>query len=306
MSVKHGEINCQSIYSSGNNKGQQCKNGAYYSVTENNEIKYLCGIHSREKVKVELEKVSSTEKAAIKEDDYNKRLIVINQVASKNAEEKRGGYIVLFKMGMMKTIDYIPGVLSIFPNFKHGNRKDGYGCSRLSPMSLGPVEHGQPNLPPSKNLENFHQFSKKFACESDEQFKITRLNAYNDPVPHRHKFEKMIPEYFVWVDKTGKEHHLDYISSRQFYCNFYERLVKKEDQFLYLKQLISMGYNLQICGYDAYDIPFSELDGRNIVTDVEKCYLDKSAPFGHERVLYSMLYLNEKDYPWVKYKTFDF
>ena len=61
-----------------------------------------------------------------------------------------------------------------------------------------------------------------------------------------------IPDYFVWIDKQGKEHRLGYIESRQFYCNFYERLVINSPEFLHLKNLVSDGYSLQICGPDAY------------------------------------------------------
>ena len=61
---------------------------------------------------------------------------------------------------MMKKPELIDGYLNVFPNYKHQNRKDGYGCAKLSPKSLGPVNHGMPNLPIAKNIENYHQFAK--------------------------------------------------------------------------------------------------------------------------------------------------
>ena len=100
--------------------------------------------------------------------------------------------------------------------------------------------------------------------------------------------------------QNRKRHYLDYITSRQFYCNFYERLAKEHPSFLRLRELVNNGTNIQICGYDGFSI-----EGRSR-EEVEKAYLDSSIPFGHERVLYTMLVLGEQDYPWRKHKTFDF
>jgi hypothetical protein len=59
---------------------------------------------------------------------------------------------------MMKNPEHIEGFLKVFPNYKHQNRQDGFGCMKLSPKYLGPVDHGQPDLPPALNIENFHQY----------------------------------------------------------------------------------------------------------------------------------------------------
>jgi hypothetical protein len=32
--------------------------------------------------------------------------------------------------------------------------------SALSPMKLGPVMHGQKDVPPATSIENYHQFNK--------------------------------------------------------------------------------------------------------------------------------------------------
>ena len=48
------------------------------------------------------------------------------------------GNVIVCKMKMMKSPDYNKGYLNVFPNFKHQFRTDGFGCSSLSPMSLGP------------------------------------------------------------------------------------------------------------------------------------------------------------------------
>lgn len=65
-----------------------------------------------------------------------------------------------------------------------------------------------------------------------------------------------------------------------------------------LKKKVKDGYNLQIVGYD----------GRSMAgTTPLQAYLDASAPFGHELVLWTMLTVENKDnYPWRKHKTFEF
>lgn len=134
-----------------------------------------------------------------------------------------------------------------------------------------------------------------------------RLRFYQDPVPHRHKYKgrdasgnKNIPLYFLWVDRDGSEHRLSYIESRQFYCTFYERLASQEPDLARLLELMKEGTNLQICGYDAQPLPPGQT--------VEEAYLDPSTPFGHERVLYTMLLYHDhpEQFPWRIHKTFEF
>jgi hypothetical protein len=132
-----------------------------------------------------------------------------------------------------------------------------------------------------------------------------RKNFYTDPVPHRHKYigtdprNKNIPKFFVWVDRDGKEHHLTYVESRQFYCTFYDRLARVQPAYARLCRMIDRGTNVEICGYDAHPLAKDET--------IEDAYLDPTKPFGHERVLYAMLVTaDENELPWRKHKTFDF
>ena len=215
--------------------------------------------------------------------------------------------VILVRMQFYKKVECGATFLRVFPNRKHQNRKDGFGCASLSPMMLGPVHHGQPGLPPSLNLENFFQGSKCYPCEMVDgapsaAFYSSRLRMYNDAEPHRHKFKgKDRPAYFVWLDKaTGKEHHLNYIQSRQFYCVFYERLATKQQDFAKLKARHQQGEQLAICGFDAFPIPQLTAKG------IEAAYLDPAHPFGHERVLLALLLLPPDQLPWNKHKTFDF
>lgn len=290
--IFYGEIECQEFKRS----GAKCTNGAYFYLNE----KYVCGVHSlKEKEKrIKLSKNTKEEKNQQQTDREN----IIEEVAKINRENGTFGSLFCYQMRMMKSIKHKDGYLNIFPNYKYQNRSDGFGCSSLSPMMIGPIDHGQLGLPICLNLENFHQGNKVYKDEVDsngnltQNFYDTRLQMYNDPKPHRHKRRGEIPLYSIWVTKNGVEKKINYIGSRQFYCNFYERHVRNLKDFVTLKNLIQQGYNLQICGYDAYQPCKS----------IEEHYLDGSKPFGHELVLYTMLSLNEEEYPWRKFKTEDF
>lgn len=282
-----------------------CNNKAYY-IDKSEE--YKCGVHCRKKEeRIELPKLPIKDKMIKDEERYMEEVLIIHKLKAENQLQNKAGKIICSKLRMMKEPESHPGFLKVFPNFKHQNRKDGFGCSSLSPMSLGPVYHDQPGLPPSLNIENFHQGSKCFKEEVDKEgnpselFYANRLNWYNDPVPHRHKYvgkdakNKNIPLFFVWQDKD--EHHLSYIESRQFYCTFYERLTRDKEDFIFLKNLVRSGTNIQICGYDAREIQKE---------NIEREYLNPDFPFGHELVLFTLLVENEENYPWRKYKSFKF
>lgn len=281
-----GETVCQGVFASGKKKGVACDRPGYYY--EDNQIR--CGVHSDKETRIKLRK---------KPVDTQSKQQEIEDCRATNVKEGYCGSVKLFRMGMMKPVDCTPGYLNVFPNYRHGNRTDGLGLATLSPMKLGPVAHGQPGLPEAKTIEGFHQYSKCFsqeACagEPGPLFYENRLKGYETTEPSRRKYTGA-PLYFVWVGTDGKEQYLDYITSRQFYCSFYERLACTNKEFLQLKELHESGTNIQICGYDAYP-----------VEDVETDYLNPKVPFGHERVLYTMLLVSEDEYPWRKHKTFEF
>jgi len=219
----------------------------------------------------------------------------------------------------MKKVPCLPGFLNIFPNYKHQNRKDGFGCSSLSPKSMGPIEHGQPGLPMALNLENFHQGNKVFPYMVDGKgdplpiFYEVQKMMYLEKEPYRHQHDFIVkhpellnriklpkkkvnaPLYSVWRTGDEKEIHISYIESRQFYCYFYEKLALASDDFWKILDMGLNGMNLQICGYDAYQPTAS------IVIH----YSDPSRPFGHELVLYCLLTCDSSAYPWRLYQTFD-
>lgn len=294
-----GEERCQAKKAS----GETCVNGAYYTL----DGMLLCGVHSGGKKKEKrVELARNPDEKQIKEQESAEHSKGCDAAALAKKEKGKKGTVTLYKMRMMKNVGYVDGVVNVFPNFKHGGRKDGLGLPSLSPKSIGPILHNQPGLPVALNLENFHQGNKVFPCEVDEKGEVkkaffdTQMAMYKDAVPHRHKEAadgKNVPLYSLWKDKEGGVHKISYFVSRQFYCVYYERATLENPDFLRLKEMVDKGYNLRICGYDAYE-PGNK--------GMEECYCDITRPFGHELVLYAMLTESQENWPWRKYKTFDF
>lgn len=209
---------------------ESCRNKAYWSL----DGLYLCGVHARDKTRrQQLPKLPKERKKEVERGAREAEDKLIEGAAERNRKAGRMGEVRVSKLRMMKTPEEIPGFWKVFPNFKHGGRMDGLGCRTLSPMYLGPVNHGQPGLPPALNIENFHQGSKCFREEvtvagyPGELYHLNRLAWYQDPTPHRHKYKGNAPLYFAWVGKDGKENYLDYVLSRQFYCTIVAPLLRR-------------------------------------------------------------------------------
>lgn len=94
----------------------------------------------------------------IKLDKYKYFKDFAKQQTKDNRKFGNKGHVICTKMLMMKNPINQPGYLMIFPNFKHIGRKDGIGLPKLSPKSLGPINHTMSNLPPVQNLENLLKF----------------------------------------------------------------------------------------------------------------------------------------------------
>jgi len=289
--IYYGEIACEAT----KRNGTPCSNHAYYIGAKG----YLCGVHAGSGRKL-LPK--NPQAAAVRGRALADHARAVEEAAADNRRADRPGRVVCQKMRMMRNPELIPGTLNVFPNFRHENRADGLGLSALSPMKIGPINHGQPGLPPARNLENFHQGNKVYSGEVDEAgapsqvFRDAQRRMYEDAVPHRHKrvagdSNRLL--YSVWRTRDGAEHRITYIESRQFYCTFYEGALlggnaPAAEAFARLTEMVRKGYNLCICGYDAFQ-PSTALDTH---------YLDPTRPFGHELVLYSMLTLTADYYPW--------
>ncbi len=303
--IYYNTITCQAIKHS---DSKPCTNNAYYLQDQ----RYLCGVHSKKNQRTILPKDKN---ADIKRDEiirlHNNN---ISAIAIENFKNAKAGKVLCYKMGMMKSVPLVDGFLNVFPNNKHGDRKDGLGLSTLSPMRCGPVIHNEPNLPNALLIEAYHQNSKVWPNEVDEngnptlEFRERRIVGYNDPIPHRHKFDakemtkmrKLIaganrnqPLYSVHYTLSGEEKRFTYVESRYFYCKAYEILAKQTTEFTKLSELITSGTNVIICGYDAYDV----------TDDLYTHYCDETKAFGHELALYCLLLIeNEDAFPWNVYR----
>jgi hypothetical protein len=301
--VFYGEQACDAIVAS---TGAACTNGAYYAV----DGKHLCGVHASKAGKRKpLPKNPNAKK------QKHDRLAAHNceLATQQQSRQAKGiaGLIQCQKMHMMAEVPLAPGYLNVFPNNKHQNRQDGFGCASLSPMRLGPVDHKQPGLPQALSIENYHQFNKLWPSEIDgaknptPAFYATQIAGYNDPVPHRHKEQrspvagaltKNEPLFSVHKAHDGTELRYTYVQSRYFYCKAYELLATRTKDFRTLCDKLAAGCNLVVCGYDAYPIDAA----RTRLQD----YMDASRPFGHELVLYCLLTMRNspETYPWNAYK----
>ena len=285
-----------------------CKRKAYYI----SKGKYYCGIHSRDDN--QRKKMPLTPRYIVineRRELLKNHTEIVEKTRSFNFDAFKTGAVTLQRLLMMQTPVLTTGSILIFPNRRHG--KHMYATddfSSLSPMKMGPIKHGQIGIPDALNLENFHQGSKCFKEEYDTAtnnpsglYYKNRNKFFQDPEPHRHKFEgankknKNIPLFFVWKDKNEKEHHLTYIESRQFYCTFYEREAWKNEKYIDLHQMNAVGYNIEICGYDGN--PMIDYNSEISIEDqIIQAYLDDKVPFGHERVLATMLLIEPCFYPW--------
>ena len=315
--VFSGAVQCQQIRPS----GQPCPNQAYYEQGGS----YRCGHHSKAGLRTNLPKDKSKEQEKM-EKLRQHRLGIARVIERSNGA--RGG-LRCYGMAMMQSVPLVSGWLNVFPNNKHQDRADGFGCASLSPMQLGPVAHRQPGLPPALNIENYHQFNKVFPCEvvprrKDQppkpEFFALQLKAYQDPVPHRHKFDakkmkqqttttgenRNVPLYSLHLDLKGEQRRFTYVQSRYFYCRAYETLAKQTQDFAKLTALLESGCNVIICGYDGRSVPVDTKTASvdEVVQVMDRLYYDETRPFGHELVLYCLLVIAESEnYPWNRYRA---
>lgn len=288
---------------------EQCKNKAYYSLGVGvfGNVRYMCGVHTRrfKKRRKQLPKCPNAAQKRAKK--LKQRELLVNTYARRKREKGEEGDLICTKMRMMRAVDHHDGFLKVFPNRRHGSRKDGMGAPELSPMCLGPVRHSQPSVPESVSIENYHQFNKVFSQEVDDNgdplpgFFERQHKGYLDRVPHRHKFSKAemkhlknrnIPLYSMYQADDGEWRRFTYVQSRLFYCKMYEKLAKRTERFKKLHNLLKEGVSLQIVGYDGYEV----------TKTLFQHYEDASRPFGHEMVLYSLLKCDDPSkYPWNMY-----
>ena len=119
-----------------------------------------CGRHSTKFAPMRTKLKANPRADQVKQLENDKHNITVEMMAAENRKRGIRGEVIVRKMQMLKNPERIDFYLSVFPNFKHQNRSDGFGCASLSPKSMSPVKHDQPGLPEAASLENFHQFNK--------------------------------------------------------------------------------------------------------------------------------------------------
>jgi hypothetical protein len=301
----HGQQKCAAITA----RGKSCTNGAYYSDRNN----YFCGLHSNKQTRRELVKNTEFVKQQ-RNKEHETHLLTLDY-----DEHHIRRFMVSKRLPRGKRQPYETGYLNIFPNYKDEHRTEGEGYPSLSPMCLGPIDHGFPGLPPANNLENAHQYSKFWSFELDDKDQVKadmleiRNRGYLSTNPKRHKWTKevlekygsVVPKFSLYYDKWGNERRYSYIECRYFYCYWYTLLVtgwspdgayvvspcsKAREDF---RKLQNKTADLNIVGPDGYPI----------TTDIWQCYIDTTKPFGHELVLYSLLTIGTNlRLPWERYR----
>jgi hypothetical protein len=277
----------------------QCSNLAHYQLGDG----YYCGVHARDKEKrVKLQNRSRQELQQQK-----KEQIVKMQKEQENARVKdMPGKVILYRLRMMKPPVIQKGYRPISPNAKGGLFTGAYRFLSLSPMKMGPIppslhheNQGPYGMKTVTCLENLHQGCKAFSGEAIQEkgnwvptsdYLKSRDAVIYDSQPHRHKPSSQHqnqPLCSFQVRPDGSLRALTYIESRVRYCRLYEHFAKTSIEFAQLQTWHTQGYLIQICGFDAFDMD-----------NVDKAFEDTQHPFGHERVLFTMLTVAEKDWPW--------
>jgi len=115
-----------------------------------------------------------------------------------------------------------------------------------------------PDLPVSRNLQNFWEASKLLHGQTLERFLAIQCSWFNDDKPHHHHPCNNKP--LGWVERSdGTTSLLTPVQARRYYCKFYEELARKTGTWKRILTLREEGANIQILSYN----------------DIECDYLDK-------------------------------
>lgn len=126
MNTFFGEKDCEDIVKS---KNTACTNKAYF--TANNKL--LCSVHCKKYNNV-VKLPKNPFEHIIYENKLKEIKNEIDGIAQINKTNGVLGKVIVSKMYMMKNPIYVKGYLNVFPNYKHQNRPDGFGCMSLSPQ----------------------------------------------------------------------------------------------------------------------------------------------------------------------------
>jgi hypothetical protein len=305
-----------------------CGNRAHFKLDD----RYLCGTHSRQNAddRITLPERSKTQKMEFERKECER-------LEEEQYEAKylfHPGNICLARLGGFgRTPKILQGYKPISPNAKGGHFVGSKNFLTLSPMKMGPLppemhkeDKGELGMKEVTNIENLHQGTKAYEGEAKkdekkeqfvptDEYKAGRDAMVYDPEPHRHKpssEKKNEPLCSFWILPDGKPQAVTYIESRARYCFHYEHFARLSDEFKQLVNWHQDGYHLQICGFDAFEIPeVKELpkdspfkdrkEPKELLLKAQSFYnamRDDKHPFGHERVLYALLTLPRELLPW--------
>lgn len=334
--IYYGQQACSATVKS---TGSRCNNGGYYQ--QNDRI--FCGVHlNKRKSFIQLPKATAKEKKdidRIRQEEIDRNIEVARLI---NFNQGKQGQLRLRRIVARKKPIISNGWRAIFPNY-YSSMCMNYGIvlPTLSPMFFrGKINHGQPNLPCAMNIENLWQSARVFTCELDNAgnpgplFYENRLKFLRDKVPHRRKYRQTAEnkiEYLVWTKADGKEIRLSYVESRFLYCYFLSKAIMQfPDEIYFLFHLRHEGVNIELQGPDALPLINEEKQDFKTSLDLEyraprrfikdhtngtEVLLDLNGArsmlkaitnqFGHEKVVATMLTIEEKDWPWNKAKLIE-
>ena len=183
MELFAGECKCSHVWTRGKKEGKKCERVAYFHRMG----MPLCSIHS---IKSKREYLPKNSEGSILSKKNQERIIEkYKEAAAENALKSKKGDVILTLCE-----SHAEGFRKVFPTTDSEKRRgEGFPCPSLSPEHMGPVIHGIQDLPPSKNLVNYWEFSKVFQHELNEEgllkkeFKKLRTKVYKDNRPHKYK-----------------------------------------------------------------------------------------------------------------------
>jgi hypothetical protein len=172
-------------------------------------------------------------------------------------------------------------------------------------------------------LENFWQASKLYPQQEycvlntherchDYCFRKYQVAMFTNHLAERHNRyakgnggAKVTPRGWVYTYPNGEARLFSYLESRQFYCNYYQRLAQETTDYARLVELTQSGMPICIAGYDGKVIR-GGLSAEEMGQELMTYYLDPAAPFGHELCLVAMLTLPREQLPWIVHQTVEF
>ena len=163
----------------------------------------------------------------------------------------------------------------------------------VSPMYIGPVEHGEIGAPPAKSLDNLvryslvweHEFDRALGQPTQEWYQ-RRAAGFALPQGERYtsgSFKRQLHTHKQPIGSWWGGRLLSIVAARiELECKLYARLVKTVPLYHDLELMVHDGYNLQLFGYDAFDLDAEHMHPLEVLRDT-------SLRFGHEFVLYGLL-----------------